>query len=288
MQTVRHLPELRAQLAQLRRQGARIAFVPTMGALHMGHLSLVEAAKTRADHVVVSIFVNPLQFGANEDLDAYPRQEAADAAKLTRAGVALLWLPTVQTMYPDGFATRVRVEGYDTMLCGAARPGHFDGVATVVAKLFNAVQPDVALFGEKDWQQLAIIRRMVRDLDMPLAVEGVATVRDASDGLALSSRNAYLSPEQRAAAGAIPATLDAVASAIIGGAKPLAACADGCERLLAAGFTSIDYLELRSGDTLQPCSADDPAAHLFVAARIGSTRLIDNRALRGERLSRSS
>ncbi len=288
MQTVRHLPELRAQLAQLRRAGARIAFVPTMGALHMGHVSLVEAAKARADHVVVSIFVNPLQFGANEDLDAYPRQEAADAAKLTQAGVALLWLPTVQTMYPDGFATRVRVEGYDAMLCGAARPGHFDGVATVVAKLFNAVQPDVALFGEKDWQQLAIIRRMVRDLDMPLAVEGVATVRDAGDGLALSSRNAYLSPEQRTAAGAIPATLDAVADAISGGAEPLAACADGCERLLAAGFSSIDYLELRSGDTLQPCSADDPAARLFVAARIGSTRLIDNRALRGERLSRSS
>ena len=281
MQTIRQLGALRAAIAELRRDGGGIAFVPTMGALHDGHMSLVTAARRHAEHVVVSIFVNPLQFGVNEDLDAYPRQEGADAAKLEAAGVALLWAPDVATMYPDGHATRVSVSGYDEVLCGAARPGHFDGVTTVVAKLFHQVQPDVALFGEKDWQQLTIIRRMARDLDFALTVEGVPTVRDPVDGLAMSSRNAYLSPEQRAAAAAIPAQLDAAAEAIQGGAAPTAACAQAAEALLRHGFKSVDYFELRSQDNLALTGEVDPSARLFVAARMDGTRLIDNRPLIG-------
>ena len=191
MQIIRQLPGLRERTKLIRESGKSLALVPTMGALHEGHMALVELAKRHADHVIVSIFVNPRQFGANEDLDKYPRAEAADAARLAEAGVTVLWMPPVSEVYPDGFATRVLVEGLADTLCGAARPGHFEGVTTVVAKLFNQVRPDIAVFGEKDWQQLVIVRRLARDLDMEVEIVGMPILRDG-DGLALSSRNAYL------------------------------------------------------------------------------------------------
>jgi pantoate--beta-alanine ligase len=274
MQTIRSIGALRSAVAQLRHDGGRVALVPTMGALHEGHLTLIRAARAEADHVVASIFVNPTQFGPNEDLDAYPRREAADAALLAAAGTAILWAPDVATMYPDGHATRIRVAGVSDSLCGAARPGHFDGVATIVAKLFNQVAPDVALFGEKDWQQLAVIRAMARDLDFAIRIIGVPTVREA-DGLALSSRNAYLTAEQRIAAGALPRILNQIATAIAGGTAVAESLAAGEAALIAAGFASVDYLTLADADSLLP--ADHPRnARLFVAARIGGTRLIDN------------
>lgn len=277
MQTIRAIEPLRAAIAALRRTGT-IALVPTMGALHAGHMALVREARRHADAVVASIFVNPTQFGPNEDLDAYPRQEAADAAMLMEAGVALLWAPDVSMMYPDGNATRIRVQGLGDALCGASRPGHFDGVATVVAKLFNQVRPDVALFGEKDWQQLAIIRRMAIDLDFDLSIVGVPTVRDA-DGLALSSRNAYLAPAHRAAAAALPAALTRAAADIAAAAGVSQALARARAAILAAGFDSIDYLDLRDGASLATLDAATSGARLFVAARIGGTRLIDNVAV---------
>ena len=257
--------------------GGSLALVPTMGALHAGHLALVERARALADHVVVSIFVNPTQFGAHEDLDAYPRPFAQDQRLLAEAGVALLWAPTPAVMYPDGFATSVRVEGLREPLCGASRPGHFNGVATVVVKLLNQVRPDFAVFGEKDWQQLAVIRRAVRDLDMTVDIEGVATVREA-DGVALSSRNRYLTPDQRAAAAALPSALTAAAAAIRGGELVERALADASASLSDAGL-AVEYLELRHGTTLAIANEHSSAARLFVAARLGSTRLIDNRPL---------
>ena len=278
MQTIRTLNALRAATATWRKAGERIALVPTMGALHEGHLTLVREARRVADHVIVSIFVNPTQFGPNEDLDAYPRQEAADAALLVAEGVALLWAPDVAIMYPDGHATKVSVGGLDSHLCGAARPGHFDGVATVVAKLFNQVAPHVALFGEKDWQQLAIIRRMARDLDFELDIIGVPTVREG-DGLALSSRNAYLTADERAAASALPRTLSEAARAIAGGAAITETLANAGDALIKAGFAAIDYLDVRDGITLESLGAPVDTARLFVAARIGKTRLIDNISL---------
>ncbi|HEY1606985.1 MAG TPA: pantoate--beta-alanine ligase [Allosphingosinicella sp.] len=275
MQIVRDIETLRDAVATLRAGGGTIAFVPTMGALHAGHIALVTEGKRRADHVVVSIFVNPRQFGANEDLSTYPRREAADARMLEEGGCALLWAPDAETMYPAGFATNVGVAGISRDLDGAARPGHFDGVATVVAKLFNQVGPDVALFGEKDYQQLAIIRRMVRDLDLPIDIVGVPTQRDA-DGLALSSRNLYLSEEERRAARALPRALGEAASAIVGGA-PVAEALDAArEKLAKAGFDPIDYVELRDAETLEPVVLLDRPARLLAAAKIGHTRLIDN------------
>lgn len=280
MQTIRSIEALRAAIAGLRRvaeheHAPRIAFVPTMGALHEGHLTLVREARKQAEHVVASIFVNPRQFGPGEDLDAYPRTEARDAALLAGEGVALLWAPDVATMYPAGAATTVSVGGLDSVLCGAARPGHFDGVATVVAKLFNQVGADVALFGEKDWQQLAIIQRMARDLDFAGQIIGVPTVRE-SDGLAMSSRNAYLTAEQRAAAAALPRALHDVAGRIARGEVVADALAAGRAAILAAGFASVDYLDLRDGGSLAALDAGGANARLFVAARIGTTRLIDN------------
>ena len=281
MQTLNQLSTLRSALAPLRGDGP-LALVPTMGALHEGHLSLVRAAKQRAAHVVVSIFVNPRQFGVGEDLDAYPRPIERDAALLAGEGTAVLWAPTVAEMYPSGYATNIAVSGVSEGLCGGARPGHFDGVATVVAKLFNQVQPDIALFGEKDWQQLAVIRRMARDLDFAQphvsAILGVATMREA-DGLAMSSRNAYLTPAERAAAPSLPRAMHEAIARIESGEPAAPALAALESALLAAGFASVDYAELRDADTLAPLAASGPKpARLIVAARLGKARLIDNMA----------
>ncbi|MFT4053685.1 MAG: pantoate--beta-alanine ligase [Novosphingobium sp.] len=282
MQTVHALDPLRNEVAELRKTG-QVALVPTMGALHDGHLTLVREAKSRGAAVVVSIFVNPLQFGANEDLDAYPRQLARDSALLEAEGVALLWAPTVEAMYPAGFASNISVAGVSEGLCGASRPGHFDGVATVVCKLFNQVMPDLALFGEKDWQQLAVIRRMARDLDLTRpaadAIVGVPTVREA-DGLAMSSRNAYLSAEERTAAVALPTAMRSAIAAIETGADVPETLARLEAEIVAGGFRSVDYAELRDADDLTPLTArSDRPMRLIVAARIGPARLIDNMAV---------
>lgn len=281
MQTVNRIDPLRHAVEHLRRDGP-VALVPTMGALHEGHLTLVRAARRQAAHVVVSIFVNPRQFGANEDLAAYPRQLAQDSALLAAEGVALLWAPDVAAMYPPGYATTVSVAGVSEGLCGAARPGHFDGVATVVCKLFNQVRPDLALFGEKDWQQLAVIRRMARDLDLAQPatdrILGVPTVREA-DGLAMSSRNAYLTPAERAAAASLPRAMQAAIAEIAAGRPVAPVLAQLQADLLAGGFASVDYAELRNADSLAPLAERGTGpARLLVAARIGKTRLIDNMA----------
>lgn len=273
MQTVRQIDDLRQALDAFRSEGARLAFVPTMGALHDGHMALVEAAKRAGTRVIVSIFVNPIQFGPNEDLAKYPRREQADSRLLANAGVDLLWMPTPEIMYPEGFATSVRVSGVSEPLDGAHRPGHFDGVATVVSKLFHQVQPHVALFGEKDWQQLQVIRRMVADLDMPIEIQGVPTQRE-DDGLALSSRNAYLMPEDRSRAIALPRALGAAAKTIGEGGDRAAALAQARESLAAAGF-EVDYVALVDGESLGDPIEGRPM-RLLAAARIGGTRLIDN------------
>lgn len=275
MQIVRTTAALRDAVAGLRRDGGTIGLVPTMGALHAGHIALMAEARSRATHLVTSIFVNPMQFGAGEDFDAYPRQEAADAARLREAGCALLWAPSPAEVYPTGFATTVSVAGIGDRLEGAARPGHFDGVATVVAKLFAQVRPDIAVFGEKDYQQLAVIRRIAADLDSGVDVIGLPTVRDV-DGLALSSRNAYLTEPERAAAVALPDALRAAAAAIIAGGPVTPALDAAKGRLAAAGFAPVDYVELCDAATLEPLERLDRPARLLAAARIGRTRLIDN------------
>jgi pantoate--beta-alanine ligase len=278
VQTVNRLPALREAVDTLRSKGP-VALVPTMGALHEGHLTLVREAKARAPGVVVSIFVNPTQFGPNEDLDAYPRQLAEDSRLLEAEGVDLLWAPSVEEVYPQGFATTISVGGVSEGLCGASRPGHFDGVATVVAKLFNHVRPDLALFGEKDWQQLAVIRRMARDLDLTQprveAIHGVPTVREA-DGLALSSRNRYLSAEDRARAAALPQAMRETVDRIEAGADIPTELLALDRALIAAGFASVDYAALTDAESLAPLDRlGSRPARLFVAARIGGTRLID-------------
>ena len=282
MQTVRQLDPLRSAVTALKKDGT-IALVPTMGALHEGHLALVREARARARHVVVSIFVNPRQFGANEELDKYPRQLAADCALLEAEGVSLLWAPNSAVMYPPGFATSISVSGVSGGMCGTARPGHFDGVATVVCKLFNQVQPDFALFGEKDWQQLAVIRQIARDLDLLLprvdAIIAVPTVREA-DGLARSSRNALLAPQDRAAAAQLPSAMQAALVKLRGGADVASTLSELEAGLVAGGFAAVDYAELRDAATLAPIvSPSIGPARLFVAARIGGTRLIDNMPL---------
>jgi len=275
VQIIRDPDALSEALAALREGGKTIAFVPTMGALHEGHMALVAEGRRRADHVVASIFVNPTQFGPNEDLATYPRREAADAAMLEKEDTAILWAPDAATMYPDGLEATVHVTGISEQLDGAARPGHFDGVATVVSRLFEQVRPDVALFGEKDYQQLAIIRQLVRDGNLPIEIVGVPTQRD-EDGLALSSRNAYLSEEERLAARILPRALGEAAQAIEAGAPIDEALERARARLAEAGFDPIDYVELRDAETLAPLTALDRPARLLAAARIGRTRLIDN------------
>jgi pantoate--beta-alanine ligase len=274
VQIVRGSEELTAAAAALKARG-RLALVPTMGALHAGHMALVGEARRRAEVVAATIFVNPLQFGAGEDLDRYPRQEAADAAMLEAAGCDLLWLPGVEDIYPAGFATRISVAGLSERWEGEARPGHFDGVATVVARLLLAVRPDVALFGEKDFQQLAVIRRMAGDLGLGVGIIGVPTVRD-SDGLALSSRNAYLSDDERRRALALPRALREAAAAIAGGAAVGEALEQARRRLSDAGFAKIDYVALVDADSLEPVERACGAMRLIAAATIGTTRLIDN------------
>ena len=277
MQTIRTLEALRSGIGALRDGGASIALVPTMGALHAGHLALIEAAKRPGRKVVASIFVNPTQFGPNEDLSRYPRRESADARMLADAGCDLLWLPPVEVMYPTGFATKISVSGVSEGLDGVSRPRHFDGVATVVAKLFNQVRPDIALFGEKDFQQLAVIRQMVADLDFGIEIQGVPTQRD-DDGLALSSRNIYLDDAQRVAAVALPRALGVAAKAIARGDAADDALASAREALIAAGFV-VDYLELVDALTLTPGTDPELARRLVAAAKIGATRLIDNLAV---------
>jgi pantoate--beta-alanine ligase len=252
-----------------------------MGALHAGHIALVDEGRAKGCQVVVSIFVNPTQFGPNEDLDAYPRREAADATLLEGAGAALLWAPDVATMYPEGFASTVSVSGVSELWDGAARPGHFAGVATVVTKLFGQVKPDIALFGEKDFQQLAVIRRFTADLDLDIEIVGVPTQRD-DDGLALSSRNAYLDPEERAAARALPRALGEAKAAIERGGDVSAAVAAAIVRLGEAGFGPIDYVALVDAASLEPIARlGDAPARLIAAAKLGRTRLIDNLAVGG-------
>ena len=275
MQIIRDIAMLHRAVTALKQGGKSVALVPTMGALHDGHLSLVRMAKRVAYHAVVSIFVNPTQFGPNEDFAAYPRDEARDAALLAQEGTSLLWAPDVTTVYPPGHSTHIEVAELGADYCGAARPGHFDGVATVVAKLFNQVRPDVAIFGEKDWQQLAIIRRMARDLDFAVDILGAPIARD-TDGLALSSRNAYLSPGQRAAATAFPDALKIAAKAIAGGDDVTQALARAEATIVAGGFDSVDYVALADADNLERLITFRKPARLLAAARIGKTRLIDN------------
>ena len=277
MNTVQTLQQLRAAIARARSEGKRIALVPTMGNLHAGHIALINQAVERADFVVASIFVNPLQFGAGEDLDSYPRTLAEDQSKLLDAGCHLLFTPDAQEMYPQGMAehTIVSVPGVSTGLCGGSRPGHFDGVATVVCKLLNMVQPDMALFGEKDYQQLAVIRKMVTDLSMPVHISGVPIVRD-QDGLALSSRNGYLNAQQRANAPALQQCMQVVKAHIINGNRDYATLFEQFNMDLQSSGFRLDYVELRDALSLEPANADSTQLVLLAAAYLGTTRLIDN------------
>lgn len=277
MNIVKTIADLRAAVTRARSESKRIGFVPTMGNLHDGHIALVKKAGQRADFVVASIFVNPLQFGPNEDLDSYPRTLAADKDKLFEAGCHLLFAPSVEEMYPHGQAmqTIVRVPGVSEGLCGGSRPGHFDGVSTVVTKLFNMVLPDLAVFGQKDFQQLAVIRTMVRDLNMPVQIIGEPIVR-ADDGLALSSRNGYLSASEREVAPALHRALEQLAQAIRNGEHDYSALlARGLQQLQTAGLRP-DYLDIRDATNLQPAVAETRELVILAAAFLGKTRLLDN------------
>jgi len=275
MVVARSVAELRRLVAGWRAAGERVGLVPTMGALHAGHLALVAAAQAHSRRVVVSIFVNPKQFGPREDFSSYPRPEADDLAKLGRAGADLAYIPAVGEIYPAGFATTITVGGPSDGLCGAHRPGHFDGVATVVAKLLIQAAPDAAFFGEKDYQQLMVVRRMTQDLNLPVEIVGVPTVREA-DGLALSSRNVYLSAEERRLAPDLNRVMRETVSAIARGAAPAPTLQRAIATLNERGLV-VEYLELRDAATLAPL-ADTPtrAARLLAAVHLGRTRLIDN------------
>lgn len=277
-QSITSISSLRAIVSGWRADGARVALVPTMGALHAGHMALVKAARAAADKVVVSIFVNPTQFGPNEDFHRYPRPIERDLDLLAEHGADAAWLPTVEEMYPAGFSTTVTVAGVSEPMDGQARPGHFAGVATVVSKLLLQVMPDVALFGEKDYQQLCVIRRIVADLNMPVEILGVPTMREA-DGLAMSSRNQYLSEQERAVAPVLYAALQDVAAHFSKQNSMDSVLEDARARILAAGFHKIDYLDLRDGTSLAALTQYQPQSRLLVAAHLGTTRLIDNIAL---------
>jgi len=272
---IRRAPQLRDRVAEWRGQNQCIALVPTMGALHKGHLALVKRALGTCDRVIVSLFVNPTQFGVNEDLSAYPRDEAADRAVLEELGVHLLYAPTTEEMYPQGPVTSAQLSHLAEGLCGAFRPGHFAGVATIVTKLFSQSSPHVAVFGEKDYQQLQVIRSLVRDLHIPVLIEGVATVRE-DDGLAVSSRNAYLSPDERAVAPLLFRALQKVAEGIQIGGDGGKLAEEGKKTLLDSGFSKIDYFEVCDAETLRPISLIEAPARVLAAATLGATRLIDN------------
>jgi len=276
---VRDVEGLRRRVASWRGARKSVALVPTMGAIHAGHMALVERAKALADTVVVSIFVNPTQFGPGEDFESYPRPENEDWALLDEANVDLMFRPAVDAMYPAGFKTTVRVKDFSDGLCGIRRPGHFDGVATVVAKLLLQVLPDIALFGEKDYQQLLVTKKLVQDLDIPVDIVAVPTARE-EDGLALSSRNAYLSKAERTIAPALHKELTAVAADISCGANVRARCAAAAQALSEAGFSSVDYVEARDGGTLAPITQATAGARVLGAASLGPTRLIDNVEIR--------
>ena len=271
---VRTIQDLRKRLAAWRKAGESVALVPTMGALHEGHLSLVTLAKSKADRVVVSIFVNPIQFGPREDFGTYPRDEAGDLKKLGDAGVDLVFAPEAAEMYPEGFKTLIKIGDLTEGLCGAARPNHFDGVATVVAKLLMQCGPDIAIFGEKDYQQLLVVKQLVRDLNIPVEIVGAPIVREA-DGLALSSRNVYLSPEQRKIAPLLHQTISGVAADLTQGRGCDDAVVAARFKLDAAGFR-VDYVAVRDPDTLKPLSGLVKRARVLAAAYLGKTRLIDN------------
>ncbi|MER8957020.1 pantoate--beta-alanine ligase [Mesorhizobium sp. M0833] len=272
---VRSVAQLRQIVAAWRREGVRIAVVPTMGVLHEGHLSLVRAALVKADRVIVTLFVNPKQFNSEADLAAYPSTEDEDAAKLAPLGAHLLYAPDAEEMYPAAFATTVSVSGVSEGLCGAFRPGHFDGVATVVAKLFLQTSADFGFFGEKDFQQLQLVRHMARDLDIPITIVPCPTVREA-DGLALSSRNVRLSPAERAVAPELSSVLLETAERLARGSPVLPTLAEARAAILAAGYREVEYLELRDEADLRPMTSLDRPARLLGAAWLGGTRLIDN------------
>jgi len=278
MEIVRSVQALRHIVGDWRGQGLSIGLVPTMGALHGGHMALAAHSLQATDRTIATLFINPKQFGEGEDLDSYPRDEQSDREKLSQAGVHLLFAPDVAEMYPQGFATEVRVRGLGEILEGASRPGFFDGVATVVSKLLNQAGADRAFFGQKDYQQLLVIRTMARDLNIPTAIEGVATVREG-DGLALSSRNVYLNAEERRVAPALYMTIAEVAAKAADGAEIAEVEAWGQGQLLAAGFERVDYLSVHDGQTLAPYDDPSRAGRVLAAAWLGRTRLIDNVAV---------
>ncbi len=278
---VRTIAGLRDQIRTWRGEGASIGLVPTMGSLHDGHLALVGASLADCRRTVVTIFVNPTQFGPTEDFETYPREETADLAKLSALGADLVFAPDAPEMYTDGFATRITVAGVSEGLCGAVRPHFFQGVATIVCKLLLQSLPDRAYFGEKDYQQLLVVQRLARDLDIPTEIVGVPTVREA-DGLALSSRNGYLTPDQRAVAPRLHQIMQEVAKNVRQGTDMAAALDRGLAALRDAGFDPVDYLEIRNGDSLAPLGGELPSqarARVFAAAHLGGTRLIDNIAI---------
>ncbi|MEV4776830.1 pantoate--beta-alanine ligase [Microbacterium sp. LWH12-1.2] len=282
MRIIRTIAEIRDAVRVARDTGASVGLVPTMGAFHEGHLSLMRRAREASDLVVVSLFVNPTQFGANEDLGAYPRDEAGDAALAEAEGADILFAPAVEEVYPDGFATTIHVAGLTEVLDGASRgTHHFDGVATVVTKLFGIVRPDVAYFGQKDAQQVLVVRRVVRDLDLDVRIEACPIVREA-DGLAMSSRNVYLDPAARQQAAALNRALDAASALYQQGERQSEPILDAARRVLADAGISPEYLELRDADDLHEITRVENDALLAVAARVGAARLIDNHILRGD------
>lgn len=280
MRTVHTIKELRAVLHSRRERGQKVALVPTMGNLHAGHLELVHAARSQGDVVVTSIFINPMQFGDHEDLDGYPRTLTADQKALEEIGNDVIFAPSAREIYPQGMAdqTRISVPQLTEFHCGVSRPGHFTGVATVVAMLFNIVQPDVALFGEKDFQQLAVIRKLTRDLSMPVKVIGVATVRE-KDGLAMSSRNSFLNAEERSRAPLLYRLLQETLDAIASGNRDYLALATAANQRLAENGFQPDYFNVANSETLRPASPDDTSITILAAAHLGQTRLIDNVSL---------